>query len=145
VFLEQFVHVRKFDAIVLGWVGADSNPDKYQIWHSSQGGNHKLNFVGYSSPEADALIEEIRIEYDREKQIELTRRLHRRIAEDQPYTFLYEPARPYALDARLSIRVPPSSPGAKPEFEKIVTTPSGEINYFFKRWVMNSGAASLAE
>jgi ABC-type transport system substrate-binding protein len=141
VFLEQFVHVRKFDAVVLGWVGNDMSPDKYQIWHSSQVGNQKLNFVGYQSAEADALIDEIRIEYDRSRQIELTHRLHRRIAEDQPYTFLYEPARPYALDARLAVRDP--APGA-PAFRKIETAPSGEIKHFFKRWVMRSDAASFA-
>jgi hypothetical protein len=89
-------------------------------------------------------MEEIRIEYDRARQIELTRRLHRRIVEDQPYTFLYEPARPYALDARLALRVPPERPGEPARFEKITTAPSGELFYFFKRWVMRTGTASFA-
>ena len=65
VFLEQFVHVRKFDAIALGWVGGDVNPDKSQVWHSSQVANYKLNFPGYANPKADALMERIRVEYDR--------------------------------------------------------------------------------
>lgn len=142
VFLEQFVHIRKFDAFTLGWVGGDINPDKYQVWHSSQVGNHKLNFTGYADPEADALIERIRIEYDQARQIELTRELHRVIAADHPYTFLYEPRRPYAIDRRIAVL---REPGAKPpRYEKIEPTSSGELFYFFRRWVTRSGDVVLS-
>jgi ABC-type transport system substrate-binding protein len=143
VFLDQFVHVRKFDAIVLGWVGGDINPDKSQLWHSSQVANYKLNFPGYANPKADALLERIRVEYDRTRQIELTRELHRLIAADQPYTFLYEPLRPYAIDRRIAILEPGPS-GAPPRYRKITPAPSGELLYFFKRWVTRSGDAVLA-
>ncbi len=142
VFLEQFVHVRNFDAFVLGWIGADITPDRRQIWHSSQGGNYKLNFTGYASPEADALIDKILLEYDRNEQIALARKLHRRIAEDVPYTFLYEPSRPYALDARIAIDAPELGPG---RFLPITTTPSGEIDYFFPRWFTRADPAAVAE
>jgi ABC-type transport system substrate-binding protein len=144
VFLEQFVYVSNFDAIVLGWVGGDINPDKYQIWHSTQVGHHKLNYAGYSSPEADRLMEEIRVEYDREKQIALTHQLHRRIVEDQPYTFLYEPARPYALPRDLAILAPEPGPDGKPRLLPIQTTPSGEIFYFLSRWVHGDAALASA-
>lgn len=132
VFLEQFVHPRNFDAVVLGWVGGDINPDKYQVWHSSQGDKYELNHAGYASPEADRLMEEIRQEYDAERQIALARKLHRRIAEDQPYTFLYEPLRPYVLDRRIVVvnRKPDGSEG----YEPIRPTPSGQIDYYFERW-----------
>ncbi len=90
VFIEDFVNKDNFDALVLGWIGADSNPDKYQIWHSSQTHPYELNHVGYQSAQADALIERIRIEYDPDEQVRLSRELHHRIADDQPYTFLYE-------------------------------------------------------
>ncbi len=36
VFIEDFVNKDNFDALVLGWVGGDNNPDKFQVWHSSQ-------------------------------------------------------------------------------------------------------------
>jgi ABC-type transport system substrate-binding protein len=142
VFLEQFVHVRKFDAFVLGWIGADITPDRRQIWHSSQTGNYKLNFAGYASPEADALMDQILLEYDRSKQSALARKLHRRIAEDVPYTFLYEPSRPYALDARIAVDAPELGPG---RFLPITRTPSGEIDYYFPRWFTRSGQAAVAE
>ena len=77
-----------FDAVVIGWsMGID--PDLYQIFHSSQAGPQQLNFVGYTNPEADALIVRIRQEYDHAQQVALAHRLHEVIAEDQPYTFLY--------------------------------------------------------
>jgi ABC-type transport system substrate-binding protein len=144
VFLEQFVHVRKFDAFVLGWIGADITPDRRQIWHSSQTGNYKLNFPGYASPEADALIDKILLEYDRNKQIALAHQLHRRIAEDVPYTFLYEPSRPYALDARIAIDAPELGSG-RGRFLPITRTPSGEIDYYFPRWFTRPGQAAVAE
>jgi ABC-type transport system substrate-binding protein len=142
VFLDQFVHVRKFDAIALGWVGGDSNPDKYQVWHSSQVGNQKLNFPGYSNPRADALMERIRVEYDRSRQIELTRELHRLIASDHPYTFLYEPRRPYAIDARIAVLEPGSD--GEPGYRKISAAPSGEFMHSFKQWVTRPLDATLS-
>ena len=143
VFLDQFVHVRKFDAIALGWVGGDINPDKYQIWHSSQVGNNKLNFPGYTSVEADALMEKIRVEYDRNRQIELTRELHRLIAADQPYTFLYEPRLPYALDRRIAMLENPGASG-EARYRKITPAPSGELLYDFNRWVTRPADAVLS-
>jgi ABC-type transport system substrate-binding protein len=142
VFLEQFVHVRKFDAFVLGWIGADITPDRRQIWHSSQTGNYKLNFAGYVNREADALMDQILLEYDRSRQIALARRLHRRIAEDVPYTFLYEPSRPYALDARIAVAAPELGPG---RFLPVTTAPSGEYDHYFPRWFTRPGQASVAE
>jgi len=142
VFLEQFVHVRNFDAFVLGWIGADITPDRRQIWHSSQTGNYKLNFAGYSNPKADALMDQILLEYDRPAQIVLARKLHRMIAEDVPYTFLYEPSRPYALDARIVVDAPELGPG---RFLPVTTTPSGEIDYYFPRWFTRATEAAVAE
>ncbi|NIP99885.1 MAG: peptide ABC transporter substrate-binding protein, partial [Nitrospinaceae bacterium] len=88
VFLKDFVNTLKFDALILGWqTGID--PDQFQVWHSSQTGPQRLNFVGYENEEADRLIVAIRQEYDKEKQIQMTRQFHRLIARDQPYTFLF--------------------------------------------------------
>jgi hypothetical protein len=87
-------------------------------------------------------MDRILLEYDRNKQIALARQLHRRIAEDVPYTFLYEPSRPYALDARIAIDAPELGPG---RFLPITRTPSGEIDYYFQRWFTRSGQAAVAE
>jgi ABC-type transport system substrate-binding protein len=103
VFLSQFVNVLEFDAVVLGWVGGGLDPDIFQLWHSSQTGPMQLNFSGYRSAAADALMERINVEYDPERQIALAFELHRRIAEDQPMTFLFAGTRTWALDRRLVV------------------------------------------
>jgi ABC-type transport system substrate-binding protein len=132
VFTEDFLYKDNFDAIVLGWVGADLNPDKFQLWHSSQTHPHELNFSGYQSKEADALMERIRVEYDVAEQIRLARQLHRRIAEDQPYTFLYELLRPVVLDKRIARLLP--SPDGHEKIEKIETLPSNTIDTLITQW-----------
>lgn len=102
VFLKDFVNPLKFDALVLGW-SMGTNPDLYQLWHSSQAGPGQLNFVGYKNPVADRLIVTIRQEYDKTKQIKLTRELHRLIAQDQPYTFLFVRKATRLLDKKIVI------------------------------------------
>ena len=131
VFLKDFVNALKYDALVLGWsMGID--PDLYQIWHSSQAGPRQLNFVGYKNPEADRLITRIRREYDREKQIKMARELHRMIARDQPYTFLYVAKSTQLLDKKIVIVE--KGEGGEKKFEKIYPTKDGRIRYYFNKW-----------
>ena len=131
VFLKDFVNALKYDALVLGWsMGID--PDLYQIWHSSQAGPRQLNFVGYKNEEADRLITRIRREYDREKQITMARELHRMIARDQPYTFLYVAKSTQLLDKKIVI-VEREKDG-QIHYEKIYPTKDGRIQYYFNKW-----------
>ena len=131
VFLKDFVNALKYDALVLGWsMGID--PDLYQIWHSSQAGPQQLNFVGYKNEEADRLITRIRKEYDREKQIEMARELHRMIARDQPYTFLYVAKSTQLLDKKIVIVE--KEEGGEKRYEKIYPTKDGRIRYYFNKW-----------
>ena len=78
---------RDFEAVSKVWTEFDVEQDQFQVFHSSQidGGS---NWVGYSSAEADALLEKIRAEPDAAKRLELERALHRRLYEDQPYLFM---------------------------------------------------------
>jgi peptide/nickel transport system substrate-binding protein len=131
VFLKDFVNSLKFDALVLGWsMGTD--PDLYQLWHSSQAGPKQLNFVGYQNPEADRLIVAIRQEYDKAKQIQMTRELHRLIARDQPYTFLYVGKATRLLDKKIVIVE--RQPDGKEKYVKIYPVKGGDINYYFNKW-----------
>ena len=131
VFLKDFVNPLKFDALVLGWsMGTD--PDLYQLWHSSQTGPNQLNFVGYKSPEADRLIVTIRQEYDKTKQIQMTRELHRLIARDQPYTFLFVNKATRLLDKKIVIVE--SQPDGREVFKKIYPVKGGDIKYYFNKW-----------
>ncbi len=90
VFISRFINKHEFDANVLGWQ-TPPDWDVYEVWHSSQTGPDQLNHVGYKSPEADRLINELREEYDRDKIKELASKLQRRIYEDQPVMFLNVP------------------------------------------------------
>ncbi len=127
VFLEDFVNPGQFDALILGWsMGID--PDLYQIWHSSQSGPQQLNFVGYKNPQVDNLIVRIRQEYDLTTQRELTHKLHRIIAEDQPYTFLYAGLGTQVLDKKIVVMNDDGS------YSQITPTKSGNIFFHFNRW-----------
>jgi ABC-type transport system substrate-binding protein len=131
VFLKDFINTGSFDATILGWsMGID--PDIYQIFHSSQSGPEQLNFVGYNNPKADELILRIRQEYDRERQRELTRELHRVIAEDQPYTFLFVGLATRVLDKKIVIVE--RAPDGKERYLKIFPTQGGNITYYFNKW-----------
>ena len=132
VFLKDFVNKGEFDALVLGWSMTPLDPDLYQLFHSSQTGPEQLNFVAYKSPEADDLIVEIRQEYDRERQRKLAHTLHRRIAEDQPYTFLYAPKTTRVLDKKIVIVE--REPDGRERYVKIYPTKGGNISYYFNRW-----------
>jgi len=131
VFLKDFINPGRFDACILGWsMGPDF--DLYQLWHSSQTHPQQLNFVGYANPEADRLIERLRRTYDEATQTRLARRLHRVIAADAPYTFLYAPRGTTVLDKR--IVVVRHNPDGSERYEHIQPTKSGEIGFYFNRW-----------
>ncbi len=131
VFLKDFVNTADFDAVVLGWsMGID--PDLYQLWHSSQTGPQQLNFVGYRNPRADELIVRLRREYDVDAQRKLARQLHRLIAEEQPYTFLYAPFSTRVLDKKI-VLVHKDNDGSE-SYEKIYPIPSGDITFYFHQW-----------
>lgn len=131
VFLKDFVNALKFDALILGWsMGID--PDLYQIWHSSQTHPNQLNFVGYENPEADRLIVAIRREYDRQVQEKMTHKLHRIIAGDQPYTFLFVGKSTLLLDKKIVIVE--RQPGGTEKYRKIEPVKGGQIFYHFNKW-----------
>lgn len=89
IFLQR-TRAKDFDAVVLGWTGGVVfPPDGYQIWHSSQATENGSNYVGYSNPEVDRILEEYRQEFDLQKRIALYRRFQEILHEEQPYTFLW--------------------------------------------------------
>lgn len=83
----QSLNERKFDAVTLGWsLGVETDP--YQLWHSSQADSGS-NFVGFSDPEADALIERARQEFSRAERVRMYGEFSRILHREQPYTFLF--------------------------------------------------------
>ena len=133
VFIGKYIDQGDFDACVLGWsMGID--PDLYQIWHSSQSNPNQLNFCGFKNAEADDLIVRIRQEYDKKKQVELCHKLHRIIADEQPYTFI-SVARWTALLDRRIIRVRRDETGKIIGYERIKATKTGNYAYDFHHWL----------
>jgi ABC-type transport system substrate-binding protein len=132
VFINQRVDKGDFDAVVLGWA-MDLNADIYQLFHSSQTGHFQLNFVGYQNPKADELMARIRQEYDDARQTAMARELHRLIAADQPYTFLYVRRVLALFDAKIVRMVP--GPDGKPRYLPFEPNRLGSITFHFNQWV----------
>lgn len=90
----------QFDAVVLAWSGGSVDLDPKQIWHSANAVKGGSNFIGYKNPEVDRLIDQARGEMDKQKRIPLLREVYRKIAEDAPYTFMFN--RKHSLYAHTS-------------------------------------------
>jgi peptide/nickel transport system substrate-binding protein len=82
------INDRDYDAITLGWSGSIES-DIYQEFHSSQIKDQGDNFISYTNPELDKLMEQARATVDEAKRTPMWHRCHEILAEDQPYTFLY--------------------------------------------------------
>jgi ABC-type transport system substrate-binding protein len=87
--LAKALDERKFEAATLGWTVNSMDDDPVQIWHSKSIPSPGSNFIGYANPAVDRLIDEVQLTLDRKKRIAKLHRVHELIAEDQPYSFLF--------------------------------------------------------
>jgi peptide/nickel transport system substrate-binding protein len=83
VFLEH-----DFDIVFASWVFDDS-ADISSLYHSGEIGAWKNNFIGYSNPEVDGLINESKLTLDHEKRRTINRKLHAILGDENPYTYLW--------------------------------------------------------
>ncbi len=98
---------KDFEAISLGW-SASLESDLYQIFHSDQAKNNGDNFINYSNPKLDALIEKARATVDEAQRMPLWQEAERVIYEDQPYTFLTRGKSLVLVDQRMkNVQVTP--------------------------------------
>lgn len=88
-----------FDAIVLGWALA-VDPDPSGIFHTKEI-EQGLNFIGYSNPELDELMDKQLQERDKEKRTQQIGEIQAKLAEEQPYTFLFYPIEFRAMPSEL--------------------------------------------
>jgi peptide/nickel transport system substrate-binding protein len=109
---------RDFDAAVLAW-NLTLDPDQYSIFHSSQTHPSEQNFVSLKDAQVDKLLEEGRVTFDPAKRTAIYRAFHRRIAELQPYAFLYAPDELSALSRK---------------FQGLLVTDAGNDWYSATRW-----------
>lgn len=99
IFLND-VKNHQFDAVVLGWQMSTTEPDAYQVWHSSQAANRGSNAISYNNGRVDKILEEYRREFDAQKRIEMYKEFQRILHDEQPYTFLFVSKRVSAVHRR---------------------------------------------
>lgn len=87
VMIENMMN-HKFDMGFGAWVSVPLPYDPKQIWHSesAKGGS---NYINFSNPAADKLIDSIRMEMNNEKRIAMYKRFQAMIYEEMPYLYLY--------------------------------------------------------
>ncbi len=91
---------KDYEAAIAGWSAA-LFPDPAVMWMTETKEKPRaFNFTGYSNPEADKIMREMRKTADIVKEQKLMKRLLRIIYDDQPYTFLFWRAEYFALHKR---------------------------------------------
>ncbi|GAB1536401.1 peptide-binding protein [Geovibrio sp. ADMFC3] len=128
--INEYIDKGKFDAVVMGW-NIVQDPDPYDVWHSSKCGPKMLNFICYSNPEVDQLIDDGRHTMNPQERKKYYDRFQEILAEDQPYTFLYVPNALVALSKRFR-EVAPAPAGITYNFEEWYV-PAGEQKYRFEK------------
>ncbi len=86
-FISRFIKTGDFDVVLLGW-GLGLDPDQYSIWHSSQQGGDKFNFINYSNNKVDALLTQGRTELDPDKRQKIYHEFASVLLEDSPIVYL---------------------------------------------------------
>lgn len=86
------VRAKECDVITLGWA-TTPEADPYQIFHGSGAGRHNRgsNVISFANPQADSLIEQLRVTMDPEKRKRIHASFHRLLDSEQPYMFLWVP------------------------------------------------------
>lgn len=98
--LSQKSRDHDFDAILKAWAGSSAPEDFTQVWHSESWAKKGSNYVGFGSPESDALIDSIKYSVAEEERKPLEDRLQQLIVEEQPYVFLFASSRTNVIHRR---------------------------------------------
>jgi len=116
-FLKEFVHTKKFEALILGW-NIPQDPDLFDVWHSSKTGPDELNHISFKNSEVDRLLVKGRETFNQEERKKYYFKIQEILAEEQPYVFLY---------------IPNALPIIHSRFKNIKPAPAG-ITYNFIKW-----------
>ncbi len=85
---QDILKARDFDALTMAWSASAPESDPKQIYHSESIAKGRDNFSQWSSPTADALIEQGRRTMDEKTRMLVWQQLEAEIAKEQPYTFI---------------------------------------------------------
>lgn len=89
-----------FDALLASWGGSSAPDDFEQIWSTGSWASKGSNYPGFGNSESDALIDEIKYTLDKQKRIQLVKRLQEIIYDEQPYVFIYSQTRRNVIHKR---------------------------------------------
>jgi peptide/nickel transport system substrate-binding protein len=90
---------RNFDAVIIGWV-TEFRVDDTDLFHCDKR-DDPFQFAGHCDPALDRLLDTLPSIVDRDQARPLWQEYQRKIAQDQPYTFLYFQERLEGASARL--------------------------------------------
>ncbi len=97
---QNVIRPRKYDALFFGEIiGRESDP--FAFWHSSQRNDPGLNIALYANITADKLLEDGRVNFNRDARSELYKQFEEEIAKDVPAVFIYSPDFVYVLPERI--------------------------------------------
>ena len=108
--LDEFPHIaggytEPFEAVFLGWTHNFDPHD--ELWHSrsvtSEEQPQNLNFMGFSNPRVDELLDQGIATYDQRERARIYRELQEVIAEERPVLFGWSSRIQEALDARIGL------------------------------------------
>ncbi|MCB1620561.1 MAG: peptide-binding protein [Thiothrix sp.] len=99
--MQEQIDKKDFDAITLGWTSG-LETDIYQMFHGSQIKTGGDNFISYSNPELDRLIDTARATVDENQRMPLWQQAEKIMHEDQPYTFLLRRKSLVFIDRRIN-------------------------------------------
>ena len=79
-----------FQLYTLRWIGANNDPDIFEyVFNSKRMPPDGANRGHYRNPEVDALLDQQRVETDRDKRKAILSRIQKIVAEDEPYINLW--------------------------------------------------------
>lgn len=86
------IRAKECDVCTVSWATLPES-DPFQIWHGSGAGRHNRgsNTISFDNPQADSLIEMLRVTMDLEKRKRIHSSFHRLLDSEQPYMFLWIP------------------------------------------------------
>jgi len=90
---------RQFEA-VLSTIAVPGDPDLYPFWHETQV-DQGQNYAGFVHRRGSEVLEQARIEVNRERRRELYREFQRIFAQEVPALLLYAPVYTYGVDERI--------------------------------------------
>ena len=94
---QNHIRPREYDALLFGQ-GLGGNMDPYSFWHSSMEKDPGLNLAKFDAPDIDKLLDDGRVEFNEEKRASIYQEFQKKLAEEVPAIFLYNPSYLYPVN-----------------------------------------------